>query len=686
MRTVLCFLMVVLFSVSFGQNNEADSIRQLQPILIQAYATDRPLIDVAASLGYIDQESLNRFNNTNLLPALNVVPGVRMEERSPGSYRFSIRGSLLRSPFGVRNVKVYWNGLPLTDGGGNTYLNLVDFNSVGTIEIIKGPGGSLYGAGTGGVLLLNSSLIDRDQVQVSTVFGGYGLQRYDVGAQVHSQKVNARIQYAHQQSNGYRVQTAMKRDAINADLVFQLNANSALSATLFYSDLFYETPGGLTKAQYDADPKQARPRGGPNRGAVEQQASVYNKTPYLGVTYEHDWDDRWSTRVGLFGSHTNFTNPTIRNYERRDESNIGGRAETQYKFNYHQRKSKVTLGGEYQYFKSPITVNWNEAGTIDTLQTKDKLTSRLMLLFAQAEMHLPANFFLTIGGSVNFLQFDFNREYPTLVSEERTLDPSFSPRIALLNKITPGLSVYGSISRGFSPPSIAELYPSRQIFDKNIQAEQGKNYEIGLKGTALHKALSFEITGYIFQLKNTLVIRRDTTLFGDPEYFVNAGKTSQRGIEAMVSWEPIRNGTAFISGFRIWSSYAFNRYRFDEYMQNTNDFSGNKLTGMPPVVNSSGLDLMISRKIYLNTTAVYVDHTPLNDANTIFAKEYFLFGSRVGFRTTLQHHMLDIFAGVDNALDRKYSLGNDLNAAGGRYFNAAAPRNFYAGLRFSWLH
>ena len=36
------------------------------------------------------------------------IPGVRMEERTPGSYRLSIRGSLLRSPFGIRNVKVYF--------------------------------------------------------------------------------------------------------------------------------------------------------------------------------------------------------------------------------------------------------------------------------------------------------------------------------------------------------------------------------------------------------------------------------------------------------------------------------------------------------------------------------------------------------------------------------------------------
>lgn len=684
MRTLFTLILLSLFLSASARGMQHDTVKVLGPVLIQAYATQRPILEVPASIGYLTTENLQRFSNTSILPAVNTIPGVRMEERSPGSYRFSIRGSLLRSPFGVRNVKAYWNGLPLTDGGGNTYLNLLDFNSIGSIEIIKGPGGSLYGAGTGGVILLNGPPIKKNQFEVSAVAGSYGLRRWYVNNQFHSEKINVNLNYGRTQYDGYREQTAMRRDALNADITFQLNSQSALSATFFYSDLRYETPGGLTQAQYDADPKQARPAGGPNRGAVEQQATVFNKTPYLGLSYEHDWNDRWSTRIGIFGSRSDFANPTIRNYELRDERNIGGRAETQYTFGNHTRKSKVTLGGEYQYFKSPIAVHDNDLGTLGALQTKDILTSRQMFLFAQAELHLPANFYLTLGGSINFLQYDFQREFPDVVDEERSFDAVPSPRIALLNKITPELSVYASISQGFSPPSVAELYPSRQIFDKNIDSEQGNNLEIGVKGEIKRK-ISFDITAYSFQLKRTLVIRRDTTINGDPEYFVNAGSTSQRGIEAMVSWEPLKNAKGILSHLRIWNTYALNQYHFSDYIQDGNDFGGNKLTGVPPTVNTSGLDLAIKQKFYLNATANYVDHIPLNDANTDFANEYFLLGTRLSFRTDIRHKTeMEVFIGVDNALDKKYSLGNDLNAFGGRYFNAAPPRNYYAGLRFNF--
>jgi iron complex outermembrane receptor protein len=682
MRIFTVFLLLLL-SFNGAAQLAGDSIKQLQPVVIQAYSSQRSLMEVPASIGYLKRQDLHRFNNTSILPAVNIVPGVRMEERSPGSYRFSIRGSLLRSPFGVRNVKAYWNGLPLTDGGGNTYLNLLDLNSIGSIEIIKGPGGSLYGAGTGGVILLNSPFINSDQLEVSTTIGSYGLQRYQVSGQVQSKNVNARIQYAHQQAEGYREQTAMRRDVLNADLVFQLSSKNTLSATLFYSDLFYETPGGLTLDQFNQNPKQARPPG-PGRGAVEQQAEVHNKTPYAGLSFEHEWNEHVTTRVGVFGSYSDFDNPAIRNYEKRNERNVGARTETNYRFGKNHFKGKLTAGAEFQDFKSAIDVYGNSFGIKDTVQTNDELTSRLISVFLQAELDLPLNFFLTLGGSMNHSEYTFQRFYPTVLDEQRSLHPSFSPRIALLNKLNPGISLYTSVSRGFSPPSIAELYPSRGIFDRSIQAEQGTNVEIGVRGEDLiSSSINFDITAYHFRLKDALVIRREASP-GDPEYFVNAGETLQNGIEGYVSWSPIRNKATIISDFKIWNSYAYQHYRFKNYVQGEDDYSGNKLTGISPVINTIGLDIVLRKRFYLNLTANYVDHTPLDDANTAFANEYVLLGARAGWKHNFaSRSSLEIFAGLDNALDKIYSLGNDLNAVGGRFYNAAARQNFYGGLRFS---
>src|SRR5690242_6053532 len=67
--------------------NSADSSDLLDEVLVQAYEANRKLIRVPAPVSVINHAQLNRFNNISLVPALNTVPGVRMEERSPGSYR-----------------------------------------------------------------------------------------------------------------------------------------------------------------------------------------------------------------------------------------------------------------------------------------------------------------------------------------------------------------------------------------------------------------------------------------------------------------------------------------------------------------------------------------------------------------------------------------------------------------------
>ncbi|MGO8055816.1 TonB-dependent receptor plug domain-containing protein, partial [Rhizobium leguminosarum] len=90
---------------------------------------------VGASIKVISVTTADRYNKTSLVNGFNSVAGVRMEERSPGSYRVNIRGSSLRSPFGVRNVKVYWNNIPITDPGGNTYFNQFSYNNFSSIEI-----------------------------------------------------------------------------------------------------------------------------------------------------------------------------------------------------------------------------------------------------------------------------------------------------------------------------------------------------------------------------------------------------------------------------------------------------------------------------------------------------------------------------------------------------------------------
>ncbi|MFM8914235.1 MAG: TonB-dependent receptor plug domain-containing protein, partial [Flammeovirgaceae bacterium] len=91
------YLFVLYSSIFFGDRlcAQTDSTKLLDQVIIKAFAYKKPLQQVPASVAVIESKDLTRFSNTSFLPALNTIPGLRMEERSPGSFRLAIRGSSL---------------------------------------------------------------------------------------------------------------------------------------------------------------------------------------------------------------------------------------------------------------------------------------------------------------------------------------------------------------------------------------------------------------------------------------------------------------------------------------------------------------------------------------------------------------------------------------------------------------
>ncbi|HRG78123.1 MAG TPA: TonB-dependent receptor plug domain-containing protein [Cyclobacteriaceae bacterium] len=678
MNKLLVIISCLWTSTLFGQ--ELDSIKILQEITVRSYEADRPLLEVPASIGLVLNSDLSRFSNTSLVSAVNNLPGIRMEERSPGSYRFSIRGSSLRSPFGVRNVKVYWNELPVTDAGGNTYLNQFDANSINQIEIIKGPGSSLYGAGTGGVLLLKSPKPENESSLTGSWLGGsYGLRNYQLALNSGNENTGHYVGYQHQQADGYREQTRMVRDQLNSTFRFSISDKEQLETAIFYTDLYYQTPGGLTQAEYDADPSQARPAAGTQPGAVSQNAGVSLRSFYTGVSHQYHFSKNLHNRTGVYGNFVQFENPAIRNYERRTEQNLGARTVTDYTFDVAGWNTKLIGGGEFMSGFSPIKTYQNLQGVPGSLQSDDEAKSLQYNLFGQGEL-TKVNWILTGGLSINWVSYKLLQlSNSPAQQQEVKYDPIVTPRFALLRKINNAFSVHGNLSWGFSPPTLAEVRPSNGVFNTTLEPEKGMQIEIGSRGYFINKKFFVDAAIYHFALDQTIVVRRDPD---GADYFVNAGATNQNGLEVLLHWQPTLNPALF-SGFKLWSGVTINQYEFVDYVKGTISYSGNSLTGVPEQVVTGGLDLELRKGFYCHITFNYTSSLPLDDANTVFAKSYTLLGSRVGYKSSFIHKMpIDFFAGADNLLDQTYSLGNDLNAAGGRYFNAAAGRNYYAGLRF----
>lgn len=649
----------------------------LDETVVRAYEYNRDINRLPVTVSVLNKATLSRFDNTSLVAAVNTAPGVKMDERSPGSYRLSIRGNLLRSPFGVRNVKVYWNGIPFTDANGNTYLNAIDLSNIDRVEIIKGPGGSMYGAGTGGVVLLGNAEGETDAayIKLSMLGGSYGTAGGNVLSHQNNGKQVTDIQYSHLQADGWRDHTAMRRDVLRYTGTFNISEKQKINAHIFYGDLYYQTPGGLNKAQLDANPRQSRPAGGPFQSAVAQQASLNTKTIFAGFSDEYQINSVLKSVTAIYVSHTNFRNPSILNYQRKTELGYGTRAFLQL----NAKPFVLHLGGEYQNGFTATRTFANKLGVPDTLMFDDEISAKQYNIFLQAAAELPAGFSLNAGLSYNNYQYGFGRlnKLPFNKIDHR-FDPVLVPRISLLKKISNAVNVYATVSKGFSPPTIDEIVPSTGVFNEELQAEKATNYEAGVRATVLPNKLYVEAAYYQLRLKNTIVTRRDAA---GSDYFVNAGNTSQRGFEAMVNYYPIRKANAFIQELRIWSSYSYIHARFKNYLQSTNDYSGNKLTGTPADVLNAGIDLTFKNRLYLNSTYNATSAIPLNDANTFEATAYQLGFLKAGYKTDLgKKTIAEIWAAYNKSFKTPYSLGNDLNAAGNRFFNPSAPQTFTAGI------
>ncbi|MDF2187196.1 TonB-dependent receptor [Paraflavitalea sp. CAU 1676] len=676
MKNTLLFVLTGLPAVHLtAQERPApDTAVTLQTVTVKAYEQNRQLKEVSGAINYIGKPQLERFSNTSLLPALNTTPGVHMEERSPGSFRLNVRGSTLRSPFGVRNIKVYWNNIPFTDPGGNTYLNQLSYYNINSIEVIKGPAGSLYGAGTGGAVLLNSQ---PDQwtkgADAGYILGSYNLNSLYAQVRLGGEDNHNSFGYTHQTSDGYRDHTQTRRDVATWETQLRINERQSLQASVLYGDLYYQTPGGLTKTEYNNNPRGARP----NADALK--AGIYQQTFLAGLSHQYRITDKLDNNSVVYGAFSIIKNPTFRNYEKRTEPHFGGRTVFNWLHAFEATQLKLSWGAEAQRGFFNTKTFQNKQGNPDSVLTDDDINNWLYSVFAQASVQLPGNWNLDAGISFNKSSITITRlSVPSFVPVNRTYSNEWAPRVALSKKIIPQLLIYASVAKGFSPPTTQEVLPSTSVISTGLNPEQGINYEAGIKSSWLQQRLYVEVNVFDYRLKNAIVQRRDAS---NADYFVNAGSTKQFGIESQAYYQLLPGRHGFISGAKVWVSHTWSRFKYDEFKQGATDFSGKQLPSVAPHIVAAGLDLTTRPGIYANLTWYYSDPIALNDANTEKASAYQLSGGRLGWRTRLAKGLMaDFFAGADNLFDVRYSLGNDINAAAGRYFNAAAGANYFGGI------
>lgn len=691
-RVVVVFLFSFYCSLIsvYGQVNDTLlKNKELEPVEVIAWFNQQPILGLTASAQSISANKIETQQTVTLLPALNTVAGIRMEERSPGSYRVAMRGSLIRSPFGIRNIKMYLDEFPLTDAGGNTYLNILDPSSVSAIHIIKGPDGSIYGANSGGVIRFQPKGFNVTENQGAFLLSGgsYGLFQEQLSIQ---RKVNDKYAFSIDQSftrsDGYRENSALKKKTIQTAHKWQYSDKNQLRILALFTDINYRTPGGLTEAQMNENPSMARPASASNPSAVQQKAGVQNKTLFGGVTHQASLADKLSHTVSIFGSYTDFTNSFITNYEIREEKNIGFRSWVAYKDSInHQFPILMYLGFEGQKGFYRIDNYDNEEGVPTRPQALDDMNNSQSSFFYRTEINLYQRWTIEASLGLNHADIKYEQRYPIYANPDGDIPFGniWMPRIATSYILVKGIAVRASMSKGYSLPAIAEVRSSDNTINTELDAETGVNYEAGIRWENSNRRLIADLSLYHYDIRNGIVrqLRENGA-----EFYVNAGEIKQNGLEIFVSAYLLPSqDNRLIRTLSLQSAVTYYHYRFGRYTVNSDNYSDNKVTAVPDLVWTNTLLISLPGKTGLNISHNYTSSMPLNDANTVFSDKFNLLQVKGTWNIEIRRSVqIQLFAGVDNLLNEMYSLGNDINAFGNRFFNPAPPRNYYGGIKLTF--
>ena len=624
MKQLLTLTLLTLTLNSFSQIKQ-DTTKKLDEVVIRPYLSTQPLLRTTGAVAVLNKVALESQPNSSLVTTMNTLSGVRMEERSPGSYRLSIRGSLLRSPFGIRNIKIYLDEFPLTDAGGNSYLNALDLSGIGNIQILKGPQSSFYGANSGGVILIAPNTAETDSTKIALNLTGdsFGLFHENINLSKRWKKYSFSLNQSYQRSDGYRDHSRMERKYFQLHQKLDYSPQANLTALLFYSDLHYETPGGLTDVQYELNPQSSRPAAGTIRSAAEQQAGIYSKTFYAGIKNTMQLNSQLKHVLSVFTSYTDLKNPFITNYEHRKEFTFGIRTYVEYFKKLEDITWRFNLGLEASKTGSDVINSNNNYGTPGTLQASDKLNATTDFSYAHLNVDIFRKLLLELSVSGNLYQYGYESRAPVAIPKKnQRIDLQFMPRAALSYLFTKSLSLRASMSRGYSPPTLAEIRASDNVINTSLQPESGWNYETGIRYQAEDKRITLDLNSFYYQLKNAIVRRLNENV---TEYFVNAGGTKQWGLEATISAILIKPNTrTIIRALSINSAYTLSHFKFDHYLDRNLDLSGKDLTGVPKNVIVTSIDLQLPKRFYIFLQHNYTSKIPLTDANMVYAKDYHL--------------------------------------------------------------
>lgn len=666
------------------------STLQLDKVVVSAFEGERRLIETPASIARVTSKDIERFDLRSPQQALGMLPGVKVESTTIGRYRIRIRGGSLGIVGHSDSYKMYWNGIPITLADGFPPLAYVDVGSIGTADVIRGPSGSIYGAGLAGVALFENKTgrYDQTKLEVDGLTGSYGTYRQGISVSTGGEYGDIRLQYGNVQTDGYREESSSNNEFLNLFGRVFPSEKQTISFLGIFGDRDYGIPGNLTAQAMEENRRQAN-------FSPELDNGLTGRNLMIGVGNDYKWNNNWGNNTTLNYQVLEGTfligNDFFVSADQATTTSFALRNATTFSFEAFNNPARFVFGFEYTRGLGDVDVfsDGFDSPLISNRETVNELT----LGFAQIEFELPEEFQVTIGGSYNNFRLGF-QEFLDLsgINEFERNVQDFSPRIALVKPLKNNFVIHGNISKGFAPPPRSAFDNSNETVNENLESTIGWNKEVGLRGTLVDDKLSFDLTLYRLD-ESDVILPRVVETINNLDFIQNenAGAIDRQGVELALQYQLIQDGFGFLTNARWFGNYTYMDHTFEEYStldfgNNEVSFDGNQIPGVHPHTVVTGIDISSSIGLYFNGTYSFFDKIYLNNANDATDDSYQLVDLKVGIERRLgDAFSIDINGGINNALDDEYSQMHGLNSGFGGFFDPAMDRNYYAGIKLSYL-
>lgn len=666
--------------VAQGRPEETASQPELEEIIVTATrlpTTPRTLPFAYTRVGR--QEIQAARQQLGLDEALAGVPGLFFQNRHnfAQDLRIAIRGFGARADFGIRGIRLIADDIPLTLPDGQGSVDALDLGSAESIEVIRGPFSAVYGAASGGVILIRSETGPPEPFLSARLNLGshdYAQGQFKAGGQ--NGAFNYMANLSHTTLDGYRAHAGTKNTLLNANMRYQIDDATRLTVIVNAVDSPQaDDPGGLTAAEVAADRRQAAPRNlqfdageslDQQSAGAALQRDLANGSELLmrGHLVQRDFENRLPFDINANGQGGSVKlDRAFYGLGGHWSMPLGGEA-------------RLVVGAEYGAQRDHRLRYSNDLGVRGALTTDQDEDVSNYAAFAELRWPLAGDFAFTAGARFDRIDYEI-RDRLGLGGSGDTDFAAFSPMAGITWTVSPSATVYANLSRAFDPPATTELAnPEAPTgFNRDLKEQTAMNYEVGLKGEA-GEGLRYELAAFHIDVEDVIV---PFELEGSGQtFYENAGTANHDGIEASVSMDILEGLAASLS--YSWSDFTFGTFQGVDGQI----YDGNRIPGIPRSLLQAGLRWEPRENVNLALDVIHASSFFADNANTVEAGDYTVADLRFEYRHRGSRLEIAPFAGINNLFDELYEGNIRINAAFGRYFEPAPERNVYVGveLRF----